>query len=564
MIGSAANSGQAMLAGLRVGAPAKAAGDAVAGAFDAVVAGLGVAADAGAGSGEVVPVVPAAPVGMDTPIDPVAAADVLQELVASPAPASTYAALPMVTPALETAAVVADGQATTPAPLVPQIAPALVTPAIESTPTLPAGIEADPVVVGATPVPVSVASALPPEVTVAAPVAPSSAEALGTPGSPTPPVPVRVAPDEAVVAANAGDGGEDVSGDGETVTDTTVAHPAANPAPTIVYAPWLAPVSRPAVAQFADSASGASPSAPPVPDVVTVLPQSAPTIAPGSPPFVQADLSPAARPFVVADLFAPSGDVASAGRAESDAVDLSAVPVAAPVRFTPLVPAASPGFTPLVAVADSPVDDALVPADGVIIADDQTTAIVAPPTDQTADVAAPLVTTAQPLPTAQPTAPPISGPDVAQVVAGHQLDLARDSEWLDQLARDIVAAGASDAKLSFKLNPEHLGSLHVEILRGDDGASVRLTTENEGARAALADAQGRLVAEARAHGMKIAETHVDLGNQGSGHGQRGGADGQSGQPYTPPQPARVNAPVTMIALDDDMADARTGPRERYA
>jgi len=99
----------------------------------------------------------------------------------------------------------------------------------------------------------------------------------------------------------------------------------------------------------------------------------------------------------------------------------------------------------------------------------------------------------------------------------HHLDLARDTQWLDTLARDIARAAQSNTHLRFQLNPEHLGSLKVELLNGANGTSVKLTADTEAARAILADAQPRLVAEARAQGLRISEAHVDLGGHGGGH-----------------------------------------------
>jgi hypothetical protein len=94
------------------------------------------------------------------------------------------------------------------------------------------------------------------------------------------------------------------------------------------------------------------------------------------------------------------------------------------------------------------------------------------------------------------------------------LDLVRDGEWLDQLARDIVRAGDGDAPMRFKLHPQTLGHLKVELTQSDQGASVRFTTETEMARNIIVDAQPRLAAEARAQGLRIAETHVDLAGSG--------------------------------------------------
>jgi flagellar hook-length control protein FliK len=122
---------------------------------------------------------------------------------------------------------------------------------------------------------------------------------------------------------------------------------------------------------------------------------------------------------------------------------------------------------------------------------------------------------------AEPAAGP-AAPPVAELLVEHQLDLAADGAWLDQLAQDIAAAGEDGAPLRFRLNPETLGSLRVEITQARDGAAVRLTADTEAARAIIADAQPRLIAEARAQGVRISEAHVDLGQGGaSGDPRRG-------------------------------------------
>ncbi len=113
--------------------------------------------------------------------------------------------------------------------------------------------------------------------------------------------------------------------------------------------------------------------------------------------------------------------------------------------------------------------------------------------------------------TPQPSAHEAPQPqDVAQQLIEHELDLAQDGEWLDQLARDIARSGGSEGPMRFRLNPQTLGHLQVEVAQGDKGASIRLTVETEAARTIIADAQPRLMAEARAQGVRVAETHVDL------------------------------------------------------
>ena len=118
-----------------------------------------------------------------------------------------------------------------------------------------------------------------------------------------------------------------------------------------------------------------------------------------------------------------------------------------------------------------------------------------------------------------------AGPDAAQAAVETQLDLAHESEWLDRLAKDIARSANSEGSLRFKLHPENLGKLQVELSQGDAGASVRMTTDTESARQIIADAQPRLIAEARAQGVRIAESHVDL----SGGGNNDAAQNQSGQ-----------------------------------
>ena len=106
-----------------------------------------------------------------------------------------------------------------------------------------------------------------------------------------------------------------------------------------------------------------------------------------------------------------------------------------------------------------------------------------------------------------------------QLIEG-QLDLAHESEWLDQLTRDIARTAEADGRASFRLAPEHLGRLDVELEQSAAGANIRLTAETETARAIIADAQPRLLAEARAQGLRIADAQVDL----AGHGHGGAHD----------------------------------------
>ena len=139
-----------------------------------------------------------------------------------------------------------------------------------------------------------------------------------------------------------------------------------------------------------------------------------------------------------------------------------------------------------------------------------------------------------------------------------QLDLAHEGEWLDRLARDIARSSGTEGALRFRLNPEHLGTLHVQLTQGDAGASLRLTADSESARAIIADAQPRLVAEARAQGVRIAETHVDLGGGHSAPGEQRRHDGERPQAFI-----RTDR-MTTTASEGETSSSAVNASERYA
>jgi flagellar hook-length control protein FliK len=177
-----------------------------------------------------------------------------------------------------------------------------------------------------------------------------------------------------------------------------------------------------------------------------------------------------------------------------------------------------------------------------------------PTTDPSAAVAR-LAAISSPAPIANvaPPAPAIAQQSAAAEVAPHHLDLVKDSEWLDSLAKDITRAAQSDTHLRFQLNPEHLGSLKVEVLNGANGTSVKLTADTEAARAILVDAQPRLVAEARAQGLRISEAQVNLNSQSGQGGQR--------HPGEAPLVVRTSAAAAIAEVEQD---APGGSGERYA
>ncbi|HEX4739494.1 MAG TPA: flagellar hook-length control protein FliK [Allosphingosinicella sp.] len=149
---------------------------------------------------------------------------------------------------------------------------------------------------------------------------------------------------------------------------------------------------------------------------------------------------------------------------------------------------------------------------------------------------------------ADAAAAPVQG-----LVIERQLDLAHQQDWIDQVARDIAGMAGGEGKiLNFRLSPEHLGNLQVEIVQSHHGAAVRFSTDSEAARTMIADAQPRLVAEARAQGVRIAEAHVDLSGSGSGDPRR--------QPTAAPETAPIR---TARSLQEDRTDdGKPSPNRR--
>ena len=121
-----------------------------------------------------------------------------------------------------------------------------------------------------------------------------------------------------------------------------------------------------------------------------------------------------------------------------------------------------------------------------------------------------------------PAQPLASTSDPLRFVVDRQLDLARDSRWLDALARDIVAVADAPDRLSFRLSPPQLGQLDVDLSSSDSGLSVRMNASTEAAAQIVAAAQPRLIDELKSQGVRVAEAQVSTrsGGQSQGQGQQ--------------------------------------------
>ena len=101
----------------------------------------------------------------------------------------------------------------------------------------------------------------------------------------------------------------------------------------------------------------------------------------------------------------------------------------------------------------------------------------------------------------------------ATPVAPHQLDLARDMMWLDNLAREIVASASRDGRISFRLLPESLGQLDVGLTHVADGVHIQLDASTDAAAKIIAVEQPRLIDELRQYGVKVSGSELSSGQQ---------------------------------------------------
>ncbi len=121
---------------------------------------------------------------------------------------------------------------------------------------------------------------------------------------------------------------------------------------------------------------------------------------------------------------------------------------------------------------------------------------------------APLVTT-----TTTMAAPSFA---VSDNFAMQQLDLALDSQWIEQLTREIVSVAGQDGKLRFGLAPDGLGQLEVMVETQQDGVNIQFQTSTENAAKIIAAEQPKLLEELRQSGVRVTNGDLMAGHQMQG------------------------------------------------
>ncbi|AUW57971.1 hypothetical protein C1T17_07490 [Sphingobium sp. SCG-1] len=199
-----------------------------------------------------------------------------------------------------------------------------------------------------------------------------------------------------------------------------------------------------------------------------------------------------------------------------------------------------------------------------------------------------------------PAAAPVT--DLSASLGQQVIDMGSGGQWIDGLAREIAALSKGEGHGSFRLSPENLGPMRVDIRPGEQGANVTLTVETKAAESMLMQDRNLLKADAQLAAVKIDEVTVQRvahvhepsradtatgqgtggqsqsqtqtssqGQSGQGSNNAALAQGQnqSGQNGNNPRNHKVSSDATVSSQAEprDTADSRssdTTRRARYA
>jgi flagellar hook-length control protein FliK len=123
------------------------------------------------------------------------------------------------------------------------------------------------------------------------------------------------------------------------------------------------------------------------------------------------------------------------------------------------------------------------------------------------------------------------GRTVEQEAMPRALDLS-GRDWTARLSQEIVAAQRSDGELTFRLTPQHLGTLEIGLTETAQGMIVELQASKEEAAQIIARDEPRLIEELRQRGVPVAEVSLRNGAGDDGRSPRNGANPASHAPLT--------------------------------
>ncbi len=144
-------------------------------------------------------------------------------------------------------------------------------------------------------------------------------------------------------------------------------------------------------------------------------------------------------------------------------------------------------------------------------------------------------------------------PQLSLPTEAGRLDMS-NRDWTGIVAREMVQTRAVDGTLSFKLAPDHLGSLDVLLTKTLNGLTIELRTTSEAATQAILADQPRLLEELRQKGIMLADYSLRNGVSDDGRRHQSGANVV---PYLP-----FNDADRQTVQDQDQA--RSPARGRFA
>lgn len=98
--------------------------------------------------------------------------------------------------------------------------------------------------------------------------------------------------------------------------------------------------------------------------------------------------------------------------------------------------------------------------------------------------------------------------DLSATLGQQVIDMGSGGQWIDGLAREIAALSQGEGRGSFRLSPENLGPMRVDIRPGEQGANVTLTVETKAAESMLMQDRNLLKADAQLAAVKIDDVTV--------------------------------------------------------
>ncbi|MDX3909343.1 MAG: flagellar hook-length control protein FliK [Sphingobium sp.] len=99
--------------------------------------------------------------------------------------------------------------------------------------------------------------------------------------------------------------------------------------------------------------------------------------------------------------------------------------------------------------------------------------------------------------------------DLSASLGQQVIDMGSGGQWIDGLAREIAALSKGEGHGSFRLSPEHLGPMRVDIRPGEQGSNVTLTVETKAAETMLMQDRNILKADAQLAAVKIGDVTVE-------------------------------------------------------